>query len=283
MIDTAFSFTELTPDMTALHVVDVGAAPLATAPIYQDLVDKKMASVIAFEPNEKACAAFNEKTQPPSMCMPYFVGRGGPAIFYEMTNKFTSSLYKPNENIINRFSNLKLHMQLQATHDIETRQLDDLIPETEIDFLKIDVQGAELDVLIGAERLLPTTLVVQTEIEFLQLYENQPLFADIDMHIRAKGFQLHTIRDVKQLYYDPVSRTGKLLAGLNQLAWGDAIYIPDLETLRNLSRERLLKLATILHDFYGSFDLCLHILQDMAASGVDVPAQEYESRLSAKF
>lgn len=57
------------------------------------------------------------------------------------------------------------------------------------DFLSLDAQGAELDILSGASRLLDTTvLAVQTEVEMHQLYEGQPLFGDICRFLAQYGF-----------------------------------------------------------------------------------------------
>jgi hypothetical protein len=59
-----------------------------------------------------------------------------------------------------------------------------------IDFIKLDTQGSELAILHGAQQILESTLIVETEIEFNPIYENQPLFGDIDSHLRAQGFEL---------------------------------------------------------------------------------------------
>ena len=90
----------------------------------------------------------------------------------------------------------------------------------------------------------------------------RPLFADIDMFLRPLGFMFHR-------FYPAVSRTvrpllvdGSIYAGLSQLVWADALFIRDLTRLDLLSDDRLLGMATILHECYASLDIALHLLAE---------------------
>ena len=38
------------------------------------------------------------------------------------------------------------------------------------------------------EKLLATTLVVYTEVEFVEMYAGQPLFAEVDTFLQPHGF-----------------------------------------------------------------------------------------------
>jgi len=53
----------------------------------------------------------------------------------------------------------------------------------------------------------------------------------------------------------PLANSKNRFDGLNQLMYGDAVYIKDFTQLEKMTKEQLLKYATILHDFYQSFDL----------------------------
>jgi hypothetical protein len=106
---------------------------------------------------------------------------------------------------------------------------------------------ADLLVLEGASALLEKSiLAVKSEVNFSRLYINQPLFADLDTHLRGKIF---TIFDLSKAYRPHASspilsteRPGKIL-------WGDAIYLRDLrqEGLETPLKtpEKMLKLAGI--------------------------------------
>jgi FkbM family methyltransferase len=74
------------------------------------------------------------------------------------------------------------------------------------DYLKIDVQGAELEVLAGALNTLRFAEVVEAELSVVPLYENQPLFQDVVSHLRTLGFVLW---DLSPVFRD--SNTGELL------------------------------------------------------------------------
>ncbi|MES2702723.1 MAG: FkbM family methyltransferase [Bacteroidota bacterium] len=60
---------------------------------------------------------------------------------------------------------------------------------SEIDIMWMDVQGAELHVLQGAEKALQNTKVIMTEVGLKPYYEGHTLKADIDSFLFARGFR----------------------------------------------------------------------------------------------
>ena len=54
--------------------------------------------------------------------------------------------------------------------------------------LKIDVQGAELDVLAGAHHILEQTELILLEISFFQFYEQGPQFYEVITTMKNRGF-----------------------------------------------------------------------------------------------
>jgi FkbM family methyltransferase len=280
MAGANFSFLDLV-DVEPLTIVDVGAAALEVAAPYHQLAERTGSHIIGFEPDQKACAALNAAGHLRHSYFPFAIGAGGPATLYETEHAVSSSLYKPNAELLNRFTNLGRMLTVKRAHKVETHRLDEVVGADEVDFLKLDVQGAELDALRGAARLLPQTLVIQTEVEFLQMYQNQPLFSDVDAHLRAAGFQLHRFSEFKRPLLTPLVDPDRQLADFSQVMWSEAVYIPDLLTFHRFSRERLLKLVTLLHELYGSLDLCAHILTDMRKRGMNVPLDEYMKRCFA--
>ncbi len=61
------------------------------------------------------------------------------------------------------------------------------------DFLKIDVQGFELEVLKGAENALSSIEVVFTEVNHIAVYRSAPLAAELIAWLANRGYALHDI------------------------------------------------------------------------------------------
>jgi len=60
------------------------------------------------------------------------------------------------------------------------------------EFLKLDTQGTEFEILQGAERTLAErTVAVFCEVEFFQVMEGQKLFSDVELFLREHGFAFY--------------------------------------------------------------------------------------------
>ena len=147
--------------------------------------------------------------------------------------------------------------------------------------MKIDVQGAELDIFKSAPKTMANATVVHTEVEFIELYEGQPMFADVDKHMRSIGFQFHTMAGVGTRCFKPVLANNNPSIGLKQYIWGDAIYVRDFMKLDVLGKDKLLKMAAVIHDIYQSFDLCYHILAEYDRKSGKELAPDYLNRLQS--
>ncbi|MGP8288196.1 FkbM family methyltransferase, partial [Halomonas sp. AOP7-C1-8] len=148
----------------------------------------------------------------------------------------------------------------KSIEEIDTVRLDDVAQIQNIDWLKIDIQGGELNVFKNAENKLKNALVIQTEVNFIQLYENQPLFAEIDQWMRANGFMLHTLLEQRRRLYAPMKINGGIHQGINQLTTADAVYVKDISEIASVSVEQRKKMAFILSKAYGSYDLAYRLL-----------------------
>lgn len=79
---------------------------------------------------------------------------------------------------------------------VATERLDVLVPPAALVppvLLKIDVQGTELDVLVGASALLPAIDTVLVECSFVELYLGQSLASDVVSLLHESAFKLTSI------------------------------------------------------------------------------------------
>lgn len=166
-------------------------------------------------------------------------------------------------------------MRVVSKTEVETKRLDDIPEVAGTDFLKLDVQGAELMILEGGTQLLEDVVVIHTEVEFAPLYVGQPLFADIDGFLRSQGFVLHRFNGLAGRAFKPFLKDNDPGAPLSQTLWGDAVFIKDFMRLDRLSIEKLMKMAVILHETYQSLDLVAVVL--------DAIDRREKSRLQAAY
>ena len=105
-------------------------------------------------------------------------------------NSVSSSILDMNS------SHLELAPQSRYTkkQEIEIRTLDSLKDTLQLDkgniFLKIDTQGFEKNVLVGAENVLQYIDTIQLELSLVPLYNGEELFFEISKYLYEKGFSL---------------------------------------------------------------------------------------------
>jgi FkbM family methyltransferase len=232
-------------------------------------------SIYGFDADEDACNIANTGISERSNVnwnekhISLALGRScGEQILYVTHAPMCSSLYPPNEPFLSRFAGLYEAAGLDFQIEIETVTLDQFCDKEkilDIDFLQIDVQGADLDVLEGAIKLLSrSVLAVQIEVEFSELYQGQPLFSDVDAFLRERHFSLFDI-ETSHVPRACAPLTSSRRSG--QLLWGEAFYLRDLLLTDGLlmqfqTSEHLLKLVCIA-DILDFTDYALELLEHL--------------------
>ncbi|MBI3831428.1 MAG: FkbM family methyltransferase [Planctomycetes bacterium] len=116
-------------------------------------------------------------------------------------------------------------------------QLDDFFsPDSyaQLDFLKVDTDGNDLAVLLGAEAIFKAggVLGISVEVQFHgNLGDNSNVFANIDAYLRNRGFSLFDLYVYRYSRADLPSPfawdiPAQTLEG--QIMWGEALYFRDL-------------------------------------------------------
>lgn len=70
------------------------------------------------------------------------------------------------------------------------------------DFIKIDTQGYELEILKGAEKTMQQAEFILLEVSLIDIYKSCPLVAEVMAFMQAKGFVLYDVCSLMRRPYD---------------------------------------------------------------------------------
>ena len=159
----------------------------------------------------------------------------------------TSSAYDPNREILNKFPNPNRFDVVEIVN-YPAKRLDDLDIKNP-HFMKLDIQGGELEVLKGARNNLKENLGLEVETEFIDMYRSQPLFGEICNFLKDFNFEfidfVGTRRWLREEHQD-----------IGQYIFADALFLKSPETIifdNDFSEEMIHYLKILL--IYRRFDL----------------------------
>jgi FkbM family methyltransferase len=204
--------------------------------------------IIGFETDKDLCEKLNKEASSGYNFFYQALGqKNEKRNFYNTENPMCSSLYQPNEKFLEKYQALEV-MKLKNITQIDTVSLDHFVLENQIekiDLIKIDIQGAELDVFKGGKNTLKNTLFIISEVEFNTLYINQPLFGDVHNFLVKENFMFNKFLRLEGRTIKPTIINNNLGFGGTQHIWSDAIFVKDLERIKELDDQQVLKLAVI--------------------------------------
>jgi FkbM family methyltransferase len=194
--------------------------------------------------------------------------------------QMVSSVYTPNFKFLELFPD-KERFEVIEKIEINTDTLSSQLKIhniDEVDFIKIDTQGYELSILQGGGKYIEGSIGLEIEVEFEQIYEDQPLFNDIDNFVRGYGF---TLFDLKRYYW---KRRGSKGTGnqKGQLIFGDALYLKTPESILaegNVTEEKIVR-AIYIYLTYGYIDLSQILLNKANSNGVIAADTFYSVNIS---
>lgn len=251
-----FAFSEIMDGLPVVKVVDVGPSPAeAGGEPYAPLFKRAIARVVGFDANEADCAQLNDRAAGRHVYLPYVVGDGTVQTLHVCRDVAGSSLCEPDSDIVALFQELDGIAEVIERRSVPTHRLDDIPEAAGADFLRIDAPGGALAVLAGAERLVEELVTLHVAVDFVALYRDQPLFADVDRLLRGRGFAFHKFTALGGRSFKPLVIGNDPNDPLSQMLTAEAVYVPDFAGLDRLPAEKLLKLAVVMHEVYGSYDL----------------------------
>jgi len=171
---------------------------------------------------------------------------------------YASSLFEPNDKLLKKFINYDCH-EVILKKKILLKKLDNIMTNKDelCDFIKIDAEGSELNILNGSKNNLQNAYGLEVEINFIEKNLGSPDACEVITYLKNKNFDLFILsreswRKNKKNY----------IVGAYQLTWADAVFFKNQETIAfdliNLSTAqkqiKILKLLSIflIYNLYDS-------------------------------
>jgi FkbM family methyltransferase len=229
--------------------------------------------LIGFDPDTEECRRLGQLYSSDSVVFVAkgLAGRSGTRTLYVTQNPACSSLLKPDPFVTNYYPALACAREV-LTKSVDVVTLDawaKAVGLERIDHIKVDTQGTELEILQGGDKILQSLRSIEIEVEFNAIYENQPLFSDVDHYLRGRGFRLWKLTNAVH-YSEGIASTDPVKSDLRcyddsiaiheqiypgQLYWANAHYVrQDLidgtsnATASQLNRDVRLFETLELHD-----------------------------------
>jgi FkbM family methyltransferase len=221
----------------------------------------KYLNVVCFEPNKKELEKIEKKYIKNNYAKIIFSDK---ALFKNKGSKLlhiakvdtNSSLLRASDEFIKRYQ--AANFETIDREKIKTTTIDLIINEElrkeniKAEFIKLDTQGTEYQILEGAScNLKSNTVAILCEVEFFPLYKNQKLFEDVIIYLRKFGFRLYGIYPN---YRSNQKLDKKYFEYEERLIWGDAVFLWDPFEINadkiNYRRIESLTLATLILGYY---------------------------------
>jgi FkbM family methyltransferase len=178
-----------------ITLVDVGAAGGVQAK-WLELGDALQC--VLFEPGKTAAALLKDnygKRYPAHVIDEALFNIDGEKLLFVTRFPQCSSLLEPCQEMLFKYK-VSSCFAVTNTEMIPVRRYDSLWREGRVPFpdvIKIDVQGAELQVLEGFGALLETCVGIELETHFYRIYQNQALIGDLISYLQPFGFFLRKL------------------------------------------------------------------------------------------
>jgi FkbM family methyltransferase len=254
---------DIHPDFT-VTIFEIGARPTGKKEPFSILPDRFPGStILSIEIDPKECEELNRSAAPGYKYYPSAFGKTEESrTLYETVHPMCTSLYQPNDPLLDLYNNMEV-AKLKTRSKIDTISLDSFVEKNgigQIDFIKIDIQGAELDVFMGGLATLRNVMAIVSEVELIPLYYEQPLFGDVCSFLLEQNFMFHSFLSVAGRSLKPF-----ILGGdpnrYSQQMWGDAIFFRNIRKMALMSSIQVLKLA-LMSSIYDIADVAAFCLAE---------------------
>jgi FkbM family methyltransferase len=145
-------------------------------------------------------------------------GSEGRGSFHQLRHPAGSSLMQPRLEVMKEFESNS--WDVVGTMEVQKITYDQLVAgEGEVSILKLDIQGAEMEVLSNSQGGLGKTRCIILEVTFVPHYQNDAGFPELHQLMAGKGFGLYRLssayhRGARVLFADAVYVREDILCGL---------------------------------------------------------------------
>ena len=164
---------------------------------------------------------------------------------------YQTSVLKPNFSFLNKFKDVNRYKIIKKV-ELKAKKLDKIIINNP-DFIKIDVQGYNYEVLQGSNKTLNNTIGIDIEVDFQQIYEKEKLYGKINDFLITKDFEFIDFTYLARWERDKFKNNG-------QCVFGNALYLKKTDSILNKSEDIIKKYIAITL-LYNKFDLAKFILE----------------------
>jgi FkbM family methyltransferase len=217
--------------------------------------------VIGFEPDPEECERLS-KTYPERKYYPNALwGEIAIRTFYLCEWASTSSMYHPAEESNRQYRANHWTGRVPAkTLQVECVTLDSVMVVEDLpDFLKIDTQGAELEILRGAEKLLREGApLVLAETWCAEIYASMPLTHDVMSFMYQMGYQVFDLNVAAAWQHRNINLSEAYCKG--KTIGFDLLFVKRLDQLSFKSEGALMKFAGLC-ELFGFRDFAIAALE----------------------
>jgi FkbM family methyltransferase len=249
-----------------LTLVDVGARGELDPP--WDEIPPSALQVVGFEPDRAECTRLSAASASNMRFLPVALWSGdGEVDVHIAATPTCSSVHPPNQEVLRQFDNV--HVAPRATKETvryPATSLDSILAREHLpcDFLKIDTQGAEGEIVCGAASTLRhRALGALIETWSTEIHQGQQLTGSVMTRMHELGFQLFDINVAAAWRRRPTSIVP--LSGKPQIVGLDLLFLRDPRSTHQSgdAEVRMLK-AAALAEVFGFPDYALELLDTVA-------------------
>lgn len=257
-----------------IKILDVGAAGEIKSnwSFFEPLLD-----YVGFEPDDRS---YKNLINRENICRSYQIKNtalwnNNERISINLVKKITnSSYYLPNKDLLKNYPDSQ-RFDVVGKIKIDAKTLDSLNIKN-INFIKIDVQGAELKILEGGKNSLKDCMGIEAEVSFIEIYKNQPLFGDIYNYAINNNFMFVTFSEIINWKRKSTD------VGRRQMAFADAVFLksPEYMLEKYSNHNEILFKYAIICISYNLYGFCNLIKENMTGNLKEVINKIYAIKIS---